>query len=169
MDWLRLLWRVDDNSVSLGSLFLFAFIMVNYIWRFRNEVDHNGERFNPTTYNQILKKFTNISTSITLPRHVISTSWSPPSTRQVKLNFDASVGSSSKVLPAVACDENGKVLVLKYEFIQVHDYLVFEAKDLLMAIRLDVSMSWSYVFFESDAMLVTNCFNQSIVSISWWI
>jgi hypothetical protein len=87
---------------------LFAALAMDYIWRARNQLLHEGSRPSlNTTIHQISNTFNhhiNAWKDLTLP-----SIWTPPVLGWIKGNFDAAVRGSFVVATTMISDDNGSI------------------------------------------------------------
>ncbi|XP_060959271.1 uncharacterized protein LOC133030517 [Cannabis sativa] len=123
-DWVSFLWNLRTKGVDTDGLFLYASIVVDTIWRARNDkvADTLGS--------------------------------SPPPEDWVKINCDVRVGLESMCVVAIARDHTESILWVATNKLQFTDSLIGEAATCLLALETATTMHRPFVMVESDSKIV---------------
>ncbi|KAM6587934.1 hypothetical protein CsatA_010539 [Cannabis sativa] len=123
-DWVTFLWNLKSRGVDTDELFLYASIVVDTIWRARND------------------------------KSVGTQAWSPPPEDWVKINCDVKVGGETMCAVAIARDHNESVLWVAAKRLHFSDPLTGEAAACLLAMETAVSLHHPFILVESDSKIV---------------
>jgi hypothetical protein len=155
---------VTKNEVRKFQLF--ASLVLDFIWRARNLLIHEGTVFSAgQAFFQV---------SRTLNFHVdawksciLPSLWAPPAVGWFKANFDVAVTHSFAVAAAVLSDDSGNIIAAASQKLVSRDVLQGEAAAALLAVRLAVFSGCEQLLLEGDALLIVLAINNPSLFSSW--
>ncbi|KAL5553244.1 hypothetical protein UlMin_040645 [Ulmus minor] len=177
LDRLKFIWSVEDRDKTGPlpqeynmNITLFASVLLDYIWKYRNEIIHGGSVSNPQLlFESIYRSYSSLLAGWASPSSVCASSWSPPPPDWIKVNLDVALVGSRGSIACVARGPDGSVLDWCVKIIAVMDLLVAECLALELAIDLASSHGWTAVIFEGDYKLVLDSLNSRNCSAFWSI
>ncbi|XP_060959435.1 uncharacterized protein LOC133030647 [Cannabis sativa] len=152
-DWVSFLWNLKTRGVDTDDLFLYASIVVDTIWRARNDKVHNNTMGSLIHYiDSISGCYADYSSCLSMPpQDVVSSIWSPPPEDWIKINCDVRVGGDSMCVVAIARDHKESILWVASKMLQFADSLIGEAAACLLAMETAASRQHPFVMVESDS------------------
>ncbi|KAL5558319.1 hypothetical protein UlMin_034530 [Ulmus minor] len=177
LDCLNFLWSVEDRDKT-GTLprknnrniTLFALVLLDCIWKYRNDIIHRGSVSNPQVlFESIYRSYSSLLAGWASPSSACASSWSPPPSDWVKINLDAAIAGSRGSIACVARGTDSSILDCCVKEIPALDPLVAECFALELAIDLACSCGWSAVIFEGDCKLVMDSLNSRSCNALWSI
>uniref|UniRef100_A0A803Q0V3 Uncharacterized protein n=1 Tax=Cannabis sativa TaxID=3483 RepID=A0A803Q0V3_CANSA len=110
-DWVKFLWSMESRGVVVKELFLYASIVVDTIWKTRNDKVHNNSSCNiKHCIDYISMCYADYGSCLfPAPMTVESPIWSPPR-KLVKINCNVKVVCDSMCVVALARDYKESVL-----------------------------------------------------------
>ncbi|KAM6556810.1 hypothetical protein CsatB_003829 [Cannabis sativa] len=155
-DWVTFLWNLKSRGVDTDELFLYASIVVDTIWRARNDKVHNKSMGNIKHYiDSISSCYTDYGSCLLSPPQSVGTqAWSSPPEDWVKINCDVKVGGETMCAVAIARDHNKSVLWVAAKRLHFSDPLTGEAAACLLAMETAVSLHHPFILVESDSKIV---------------
>jgi hypothetical protein len=137
---------------------LFAALVMDYIWRARNQLLHEGSQPSPNTaIHQISSTFNHRCNAWN--DLALSSIWTPPAAGWIKGNFDVAVRGSFAVAAAVISDDNGSIFAAATLKLNSADALQGEAHAALLVARLATSLGFGSFLLEGYALLVILAIN----------
>ncbi|XP_060965447.1 uncharacterized protein LOC115720378 [Cannabis sativa] len=160
-DWVKFLWDLGKKGINEQEVFLYASIIIDTIWRTRNEKVHNNcpadviksidtIRFSFADHHAYL-----LPCPIPCPKEV----WRPPPLDWVKLNCDIRVGLDSMCAAVVARDHVGKVIWVVTSKLDFSNALCGEAMACCLALQEAKARGVKFLILESDSRVVINALN----------
>ncbi|XP_060963740.1 uncharacterized protein LOC133033145 [Cannabis sativa] len=155
-DWASFLWNLRTRGVDTDGLFLYASIVVDTIWRARNDKVHNNNMGSLKHYiDSINYCYADYGSSLLKSRQVADTlGWSPPPEDWVKINCDVRVGVESMCVVAIARDHTESILRVATNKLHFSDSLIGEAAACMLALETAATMHHPFVMVESDSKMV---------------
>ncbi|XP_060974319.1 uncharacterized protein LOC133039432 [Cannabis sativa] len=163
-DWVKFIWDLKYKGANVDDIFLYASIIVDTLWRVRNDKIHNNC---PVDFN---KCFDIICTSyadmydslLTSPTPVLPIAWSPPPLDWIKLNCDVKVGLESMCIAVVTRDHFGRVLRVHTAREEFSDALCGEAAACCLAVSIALDSGYKFVIVENDSRVVIDAINGKV-------
>ena len=93
--------------------------------------------------------------------------WSPPFPPNVKVNFDAAIGSNGAFLAAVCGDHNSKIISIWTEYCDCFSPMIAEARATLLTVKRMKEAGFTSVIFEGDSLVVAHAI-QGIPEAQYW-
>ncbi|XP_060961858.1 uncharacterized protein LOC115709516 [Cannabis sativa] len=160
-DWVKFIWDLKYKGASVDDIFLYASIIVDTIWRVRNDKVHNNCLVDFNKY------FDNICTSyadmydslLSSPTPVLKEAWSPPPLDWIKLNCDVKVGLESMCIVVVVRNHLGRVIRVQAAREDFSDALCGEAAACCLAVSVALDIGSKYVIVENDSRVVIDAIN----------
>ncbi|KAM6562790.1 hypothetical protein CsatB_022788 [Cannabis sativa] len=160
-DWVKFLWDLKNKGINEQETFLYASIIIDTIWRTRNEKVHNNSpvdifkcidsvRFSFADHHAYL---------LPCPTRCLTESWCPPPQDWLKLNCDVRVGMDSMCAAVVARDHVGKVIWVSTKRLDFSNALCGEAAACCLAIEEAKARGIEFLIVESDSWVVINALN----------
>ncbi|KAM6564408.1 hypothetical protein CsatB_024406 [Cannabis sativa] len=160
-DWVKFLWDLKNKGINEQETFLYASIIIDTIWRTRNENVHNNSpvdifkcidsvRFSFADHHAYL---------LPCPTRCLTESWCPPPQDWLKLNCDVRVGMDSMCAAVVARDHVGKVIWVSTKRLDFSNALCGEAAACCLAIEEAKARGIEFLIVESDSWVVINALN----------
>jgi hypothetical protein len=170
-DWVMAILSPVDAlgipKVDVRKFQLFASLTMDFIWRARNLLIHEGKQPSPSAaIFQISNTFNhhiNAWRDLALP-----TIWTPPVAGWIKGNFDVAVRGSFAVAAAVLSDDSGTIIAATTQKLVSTDVLQGEAHAALLVVRLAASLGLGPISVEGDALLVILAINSPTLFSSWY-
>ncbi|KAL5568872.1 hypothetical protein UlMin_025447 [Ulmus minor] len=167
LEGLQFLWSVEDldyrvSSLELGNknIMLFASVLFDSIWQYRNSIIHGGPISSPSfIYQSILKSYSGILVSFPSCTAVVPASWTPPPTDWIKVNSDVALSNSEVLIACVAHDDKGNIISWSARRLSPFPPMMAEALALEMALKLACDAGWKYTIFASDSKTVIDALN----------
>uniref|UniRef100_A0A803P0N1 Reverse transcriptase zinc-binding domain-containing protein n=1 Tax=Cannabis sativa TaxID=3483 RepID=A0A803P0N1_CANSA len=136
-DWVKFLWGLGSKGLNVEEVFIYASVVVDTIWRARNDKIHNN--YSPNLDNCIdstLCIFTNLKGTL-LPDVVPiqREDWRHPPQDWLKLNCDVRVGLGSSGIAVVARNHLGEVVWVHSARLDYADALCGEAAAVCLALE----------------------------------
>ncbi|XP_060960786.1 uncharacterized protein LOC133031321 [Cannabis sativa] len=155
-DWVQFIWNLKSQGVDIDKVFLYASIVVDTIWKARNDKVHmNGLGSISKYIDSISCCYADYASSLLTHLKVAgSPVWVPPPEDWIKINCDVRVGSDSMCAVAIARDHRETILWVATSALCFSDPLVGEAAAVLLAVETAVSQQHRFVLVESDSMTV---------------
>uniref|UniRef100_A0A803NLV2 RNase H type-1 domain-containing protein n=1 Tax=Cannabis sativa TaxID=3483 RepID=A0A803NLV2_CANSA len=155
-DWVKFLWNLKSNGVDSDKLFLYASIIVDTIWKNRNDKVHN---FHPSNIaiaiDSIFHCYTDyVSCLLPSASPVASPAWTPPHEDWVKINCDAKIGGDSMCIAALARNHSRTVVWAAATKLNFRDPLIGEAAACHLALDSARLKNHNYILVDSDSELV---------------
>ncbi|KAL5574920.1 hypothetical protein UlMin_016619 [Ulmus minor] len=174
MHFLRFLWDVEaqDSRMATGytarNIMLFAYVLCDLLWKYRNDITHGGTPMDPTLlFRNINRSYTSILKNPTPPPPAAYHTWSPPPFGWVKINMDATIGTSAATISCVARDSKGDIISWACKAIPACSPLVAEACAADFVIDFASSSHWSAVNFSGDAKVVMDALSSLKSNVFW--
>ncbi|KAL5549525.1 hypothetical protein UlMin_004756 [Ulmus minor] len=147
LDCPKFIWSVEDCDKTgplpledNRNITLFASVLLDYIWKYRNQIVHGRSVSNPQVlFESIYRSYSSLFAGWASPSSVCASSWSPPPLDWIKVNLDAALVGSRGSIACVARGPDGSVLDCGVKMIAVMDPLVAEYLALELAIDLACS------------------------------
>ncbi|KAM6571276.1 hypothetical protein CsatA_015356 [Cannabis sativa] len=160
-DWVKFIWNLNSRGIRVEEVFLYASIVVEIIWKVRNDLIHNNSQLNVLKcIDQVCNSYAELhDTLLPCPSPSLRGSWKPPPQDWIKLNCDVRVGSESMCLAVVARNHLGKVVRIHTDRLDFSDALCGEAAACCAAVSLALEEGFKFVLIESDSRLVINAIN----------
>ncbi|XP_060965377.1 uncharacterized protein LOC133034332 [Cannabis sativa] len=161
LDWIKFIWDLKHKGASADDIFLYASIVVDTIWRVRNDKVHNNcpIDFN-ICFDIICTSYADMSDSLlSSPTLVLKEAWSPPPEDWIKLNCDVKVGLESIGIAVVARDHLGRVINVQTAREEFSDALRGEAAACCLAVSVASDFGYKYVIVENDSRVVIDAIN----------
>ncbi|XP_060969854.1 uncharacterized protein LOC133037062 [Cannabis sativa] len=160
-DWVKFIWDLKHKGACVDDIFLYASIVVDTIWRVRNEKVHNNY---PVDVNKCIANICNSYTDmydslVHSPPPALKETWSPPPKDWIKLNCDVKVGLDSMCIAVVARDHFSRVIRVHTARENFSDALCGEAAACSLAVSVARDLGYKYVIVESDSSVVINAIN----------
>ncbi|XP_060965503.1 uncharacterized protein LOC133034433 [Cannabis sativa] len=160
-DWVKFIWDLNKRGIEANDVFLYASIVVDTIWRVRNEKVHNN------CSPDIIKCIDNICTSyadyhaslLPSPSLDLTEAWSPPPPEWIKLNCDVKVGLNSMCIAVVARNHLGSVIRVQTAREDFSDALCGEAAACCLAVSVALDIRSKFAIVENDSRMVINALN----------
>ncbi|KAM6590718.1 hypothetical protein CsatA_013323 [Cannabis sativa] len=160
-DWVKFIWSLNKRGIRVEDVFLYASIIVDNIWRMRNEVVHNNST------PDIIKCMDQIGFSyaeshaslLPSPPPPAKDSWTPPPLDWIKLNCDVRVGLESMCIAVVARNHLGRVTAIHTSRLDFSEALCGEAAACCLAVSVALNLKYKYVIVENDSRLTINALN----------
>ncbi|XP_030479168.1 uncharacterized protein LOC115696408 [Cannabis sativa] len=160
-DWVKFIWNINTRGIRVDEVFLYASIVVETIWRMRNDYIHNNSR--PNVLNCIDKICTSYAelhdVFLPCPTPSLVGTWRPPPQDWIKLNCDVRVGLESMCIAVVARNHWGAVVQIHTARLDFADALCGEAAACSSAVSVALEQGFKFVLVESDSRIVINAFN----------
>uniref|UniRef100_A0A803Q0U8 Uncharacterized protein n=1 Tax=Cannabis sativa TaxID=3483 RepID=A0A803Q0U8_CANSA len=136
-DWVKFLWSLKSRGVEVDKLFLYASIVVDTIWKARNDKVHNNFLSNINhCVDSITFGYTDYGSGLfSLPDDAIPHGWTPPLEEWIKINCDVKVGCCSMCGVALARDHTGSILWVATNMLNFTDPLIGEASAYQLAME----------------------------------
>ncbi|KAM6570726.1 hypothetical protein CsatB_018711 [Cannabis sativa] len=158
---MKFIWDLKKRGIRVEDVFLYASIVVDPIWRMRNEKVHNN------TNPDVLKCIDNIYASfvelhgslLPIPSSIVRESWSPPPQDWIKINCDVRVGLESMCTAVVARNHMRRVIWVHTARLDFSDVLCGEAATCCLGVSLAMEFGSKFVNVESDSRLAINALN----------
>ncbi|KAM6559052.1 uncharacterized protein LOC133033131 [Cannabis sativa] len=152
------LWNLNLKGVDTDKLFLYASIVLDTIWKTRNENVHNNSLSNiKHSIDSISFCYTDFAACMFAPAlAAVSPVWSPPPEDWIKINCDVKVGSGSMCVAALASDHTWIVLWVAANILDFADPLIGEAMTCRLALESVLLKKHLFVLIESDLEKVIN-------------
>ncbi|XP_060968465.1 uncharacterized protein LOC133036015 [Cannabis sativa] len=156
-DWVKFIWSLNNRGVKAEDVFLYASIVVDNIWRMRNDAVHNNIPPDILKCIDIIcSSFAEIHTTfLPSPSPLVRDSWIPPPLEWIKFNCNVRVGLESMCLAVVARNHLGRVMSVHTSRLGFCDALCGEAAACCLAIELQ----HKFIIVESDSRIVINALN----------
>ncbi|XP_060960831.1 uncharacterized protein LOC133031364 [Cannabis sativa] len=160
-DWVKFIWGLNHRGVQVEDAFLYASIVVDTIWRVRNDKVHNNYLVDvKKCVDDIYFTFTDIHASLlpsptSHPKEV----WSPPPKDWIKLNCDVKVGFDDMCVAVVARNYLGEVVRVQTARVEFSDVICGEAEACCLAISTALEMGHKFIIVENDSRVVINAIN----------
>ncbi|XP_060965574.1 uncharacterized protein LOC133034497 [Cannabis sativa] len=160
-DWVKFIWNLKSRGIHVEAVFLYASIVVETIWRVRNDLIHNNSRLNVMKcIDQICNSYAELhDTFLPSPAPSLSETWRAPPQEWVKLNCDVRVGLDSMCTAVVARNHLGKVVRVYTARLDFSDALCGEAAACCAAVSMALEANFQFVLVESDSRVVINALN----------
>ncbi|XP_060965595.1 uncharacterized protein LOC133034516 [Cannabis sativa] len=160
-DWVKFIWDLKHKGARVDDIFLYASIVVDTIWRVRNEKVHNNC---PVDINKCIDNICNsyadmFDTLLQSPTPALKEAWSLPPQDWIKLNCDVKVGLDSMCIAVVARNHLGKVIRIQTARENFSDVLCGEAAACSLAVTAALDIGSKYVIVESDSRVVIDAIN----------
>ncbi|XP_030497504.2 uncharacterized protein LOC115713158 [Cannabis sativa] len=157
-DWVKFLWNLRSKGVDTDKLFFYASIVVETIWKARNDKVHNNSLGNiQHCIDSISTCYVDYGSFLfALTMAVVSPVWSPPPDDWVKIICDVKVGSCSMCVVTLARDHTGIVMWMITNMLNFSNPLVGEVAACQLALETAVMMKYLFVMIESDSKIVIN-------------
>ncbi|XP_060962265.1 uncharacterized protein LOC115695280 [Cannabis sativa] len=160
-DWVKFLWDLNKKGINDQEAFLYASLIVDTIWRTRNDKVHNN------CPADIVKCIDTVQFSFAdhhahlLPCPILCPTevWRPPE------DCDIRVGLDSMCAAVVARDHVGKVIWVVTSKIDFSNALCGEAMACCLALQEAKVRGVKFLILESDSRVVINALNGKE---SWW-
>jgi hypothetical protein len=153
-------------KVDVRKFQLFASLTMDFIWRARNLLIHEGKQ--PSSSVAIFQISNTSNHHINAWRDLaLPTVWTPPVAGWIKGNFDVTVRGSFAVTAAVLSDENGTIFAAATQKLVSIDVLQGEAHVALLVVRLAASMGLGPISVEGDALFVILAINSPALFSTW--
>ncbi|XP_060959338.1 uncharacterized protein LOC133030567 [Cannabis sativa] len=168
-DWVKFLWGLDSKGLNVEEVFIYASVVVDTIWRARNDKIHNNSSPNlDNCIDSTLCAFANLKDTL-LPDvvPVLREGWRHPPQHWLKLNCDVRVGLGSSCIAEVARNHLGEVVWVHSARLDCADALCGEAASVFLALETTKLNDHKFVIVESDSRVVINSLNR--VSSCWEI
>ncbi|KAM6563300.1 hypothetical protein CsatB_023298 [Cannabis sativa] len=160
-DWVKFIWRLDKMGINSDEVFLYASIVIDTIWRTRNDKVHNKKVSNISQcVDYISNSYADYRASLLpapSPSEVIC--WKPPPHGWIKLNCDVKVGLDSMYAAVVARNHLGVVERIQSSSLAFCDALCGEATACCLALEVAKEAGWKFIIIESDSRVVINSIN----------
>ncbi|KAL5563053.1 hypothetical protein UlMin_032800 [Ulmus minor] len=177
LEGLQFLWTVEDldhraSSLEMGNrnIVLFASVLFDTIWQYRNTIIHGGPSSTPTLiYQSILKSYSATLLSSPLCAAAVPSSWTPPPADWIKINSDAALSNSEVSIACVARDDNGIIINWSSRRLSPCPPVMAEALALEMALKMAADAGWKYSIFASDSKTVIDAINSRNSDFPWAI
>uniref|UniRef100_A0A803QB20 Reverse transcriptase zinc-binding domain-containing protein n=1 Tax=Cannabis sativa TaxID=3483 RepID=A0A803QB20_CANSA len=160
-DWVKFIWNLNSRGIRVDEVFLYASIVVDTIWRLRNDIIHNSARLDVLKcIDVICISYAELHDAIlpSSPPHLEGI-WKPPPQDWIKLNCDVRVGLDSMCIAVVARNHQGSVVRIHTAQLNFVDPLCGEAAACCSAVDLALLLGFKYVLVESDSRIVINAIN----------
>ncbi|XP_030502633.2 uncharacterized protein LOC115717800 [Cannabis sativa] len=155
-NWVKFLWDLRSRGVDTDGLFLYASIVVDTIWRARNDKVHNNSLGTLVHYiDSIYYCYADYGSCLFKSHRVEDTLvWSPPPEDWIKINCDVRVGEETMCAVAIARDHQEAIFWVATNKIHFSDPFLGEAAACLLALETTISMHHPFVVVESDSAIV---------------
>ncbi|KAL5569315.1 hypothetical protein UlMin_025890 [Ulmus minor] len=155
LEGLQFLWSVEDMDYRASrvewdnmNIMLFASVLFDSIWKYRNSIIHGGPISTPTViYQSILKSYSAFLVSSPSCAAVVPASWTPPPADWIKVNSDAAISNSEVYISCVARDFKGNIISWSSRKLCPCSPLMAEALALEMALKMACFAGWKYAIF----------------------
>uniref|UniRef100_A0A803Q6S8 RNase H type-1 domain-containing protein n=1 Tax=Cannabis sativa TaxID=3483 RepID=A0A803Q6S8_CANSA len=163
-DWVKFLWNLKASGVDSDKLFLYASVIVDTIWRTRNDQVHNSKSNNIlTAIDSISHCYTNYVACLFPPMlHVAPPAWTPPPEDWIKINCDARVGGNSMCIATLARNHSGNILWAVVSRLGFRDPLIGEAAACCLALDSTRFRGHNFVLVENDSEMVINALKDGL-------
>ncbi|XP_060969472.1 uncharacterized protein LOC133036759 [Cannabis sativa] len=160
-DWVKFIWSLNNKGVRVEDVFLYASIVVDNIWRMRNEVVHNNSPPHVLKCIDIIcSSFAELHTTLLpCPSPLRRDSWNPPPLEWIKFNCDVRVGLESMCIAAVGRNHLGRVMSIYTSRLDYSDALCGEAAACCLAVSVAMDLQHKYIIVENDSRLVIDALN----------
>ncbi|XP_060968744.1 uncharacterized protein LOC133036241 [Cannabis sativa] len=160
-DWVKFIWDLKHKGVYVDDVFLYASIIVDTIWRTRNDKVHNNSPVDvKRCIDSICNSYADLHATIfPPPSPYLPQDWKPPPLDWIKLNCDVKVGLDSMCSAVVARDYLGRVLRITTARLGFADALCGEAAACCLAIETALDLKANFVIVENDSSVVINALN----------
>ncbi|KAL5552709.1 hypothetical protein UlMin_040110 [Ulmus minor] len=161
---------VSSLEWSNKNIVLFASVLFDSIWQYRNFIIHGGPISTPTfIYQSILKSYSAILVSSPSCTAVVSASWTLPPADWIKVFSDAALSNSEVSIACVALDNKGNIINWSSKRLSPCPPVMAEALALEMALKLACDAGWKYTIFASDSKTVIDALNSRNSYYPWAI
>ncbi|XP_030479460.1 uncharacterized protein LOC115696712 [Cannabis sativa] len=160
-DWVKFIWDLKYKGANVDDIFLYASIIVDTIWRVRNDKIHNNcsVDFNKC-FDIICTSYADMYDSLlSSPTPALPNAWSLPPLDWVKLNCDVKVGLESMCIAVVARDHMGRVIRVHTAREEFSDALCGEAATCCLAVSIALDSGYKFVIVENDSRVVIDAIN----------
>ncbi|KAL5557491.1 hypothetical protein UlMin_039727 [Ulmus minor] len=162
LEGLQFLWSVEDMDYRSSrvewdnrNIMLFASVLFDSIWKYRNSIIHGGPISTPTSSPSCAA--------------VEPAPWTPPPTDWIKVNSDAAISISEVVIACVARDCKGVIISWSSRKLSPCSPLMAEALALELALKMACDAGWKYAIFASDSKIVIDALNSRNSDSPWAI
>ncbi|XP_030505064.2 uncharacterized protein LOC115720039 [Cannabis sativa] len=157
-DWVTFIWNLKTKGVDTDKLFLYASIVVDTIWRTRNDKVHNYYSSNINTgIDSISNCFTDYADCLLSPTvDVFPPGWSTPPEDWIKINYDVKVGGEYMCIAALARDHSGTVLWGVANNLNFTNPLIGEAVACQLTMEIAATREHEFIIIKSDSEVVIN-------------
>jgi hypothetical protein len=174
VDWIKAI--INPISVlgiqkkEVNQFILNVVVVCDLLWMKRNEVNRNQCSPDP------------LETAIQIKQVVIQhyqawdykvfdrgkqVGWSPPFPSNVKVNYDAAIGSNGAFLAAVCGDHNSKIISIWTEYCDCFSPMIAAARAALLTVKRMKEAGFTNVIFEGDSLVVAHAI-QGILEAQYW-
>jgi hypothetical protein len=153
-------------KVEVRKFKLFAALTLDFIWRARNQLVHEG--IQPSPSKAIIQISLNLNNHISARRDLaLPSMWMPSAVGCFKANFDVAIRASFAMAATVISNDMGIILAAAIHKLSSTDVLRGEAFAALLVVRLTASLSLGCLSLEGDALLVVLAVNNLPLFHSW--
>ncbi|KAM6562789.1 hypothetical protein CsatB_022787 [Cannabis sativa] len=151
--WVKFLWNLNTRGANVNEIFLYASIVVDTIWRARNDKVHSNNLNTIQHYIDSIKHCYADYVLFILPTPAVTTEigWSPPLKDWIKINCDVRNGRETMCMAVVARDHVGSFVWIAVNNVSFSDSLIGEAAACLLALEISVALGYNFVFIENDS------------------
>ncbi|XP_060974752.1 uncharacterized protein LOC133039812 [Cannabis sativa] len=160
-DWVKFIWDLNSRGVLVKDAFLYASIIVDTIWRVRNDKVHNNRLVDvKKCIDDIYFVYADLKdTLLSSPTSHLEETWSPPPRDWIKLNCDVKVGFDNMCVAVVARNHLGAVIEVRTARVDFSDALYGEAEACCLAISMALELGYKFIIIENDSRVVINALN----------
>ncbi|KAM6559138.1 hypothetical protein CsatA_028377 [Cannabis sativa] len=159
-DWVKFIWNLNSKGVNTDEVFLYASIVVDTIWRVRNDKVHNNNLDNvKRCIDYIHHSFADYRAFLlSTPTSIVVEAWHPPPHDWIKLNCDVKVGLESMSIAIVTRNHEGEVAWVRTAKLDFSDALC-EKAECCLALDKAKEKGCMFIIVESDSRVVINSLN----------
>uniref|UniRef100_A0A803QA38 Terpene synthase metal-binding domain-containing protein n=1 Tax=Cannabis sativa TaxID=3483 RepID=A0A803QA38_CANSA len=152
-DWVKFIWDLKHKGIGAEEVYLYASVVVDTIWRTRNDKVHNNYIVNvKNCIDYICSSYANLHATIfPSPSACSKVSWSPPPQDWIKLNCDVKVGLDSMCSTLVVRNHLGRVVWVQTSRVDFSDALCGEVAACCLAISTAKDIGAKFVIVESNS------------------
>uniref|UniRef100_A0A803NKH1 RNase H type-1 domain-containing protein n=1 Tax=Cannabis sativa TaxID=3483 RepID=A0A803NKH1_CANSA len=160
-DWVKFIWDLNSRGVLVKDAFLYASIIVDTIWRVRNDKVHNNRLVDvKKCIDDIYFVYADLKdTLFSSPTSHLEETWSPPPRDWIKLNCDVKVGFDNMCVAVVARNHLGAVIEVRTARVEFSDALCGEAEACCLAISTALELGYKFIIIENNSRVVINALN----------